>query len=164
MNDNQRIDELKKHLKLSSNALAKALNLKSPQIFYDIKAGKCGISKDLAMKIQDKYFSVNMAWLLTGEGEMLKENVQKEKTNQQGGINIPDDVWSVIKNQSESLKDQASSLESKDKQIEDVIDMLRIKETQTSEMLDLLRELHKKSLDAAGLYRAAGLTVVEEDE
>lgn len=72
MNDNQRIDELKKHLKLSSNALAKALNLKSPQIFYDIKAGKCGISKDLATKIQDKYFNVNMSWLLTGEGEMLK--------------------------------------------------------------------------------------------
>lgn len=76
MNDNQRIDELKKHLKLSSNALAKALNLKSPQIFYDIKAGKCGISKDLATKIQDKYFNVNMSWLLTGEGEMLKENVK----------------------------------------------------------------------------------------
>lgn len=72
MTDYQRVEELKKYLKKSANAISKELGLSSPQIFYDIKAGKCGISKDLAAKIQEKYFNINISWLLTGEGEMLK--------------------------------------------------------------------------------------------
>lgn len=50
MTDNQRIEEIKKYANLSANALSKEIGLKNPQIFYDIKAGKCGISKDLATK------------------------------------------------------------------------------------------------------------------
>ncbi len=71
MTDIQILEELKKILGLSFNSLAKEVGLKSPQIFYDIKAGKCGISKDLATKIHEKFLNVNMAWLLTGEGDML---------------------------------------------------------------------------------------------
>lgn len=74
MTDNQRIEQLKKHLGLSANALSKELGLVSPQIFYDIKAGKCGISKDLAIKIQEHYLNISTAWLVTGEGKMLKSN------------------------------------------------------------------------------------------
>lgn len=72
MTDYQRLEQLKKRLNLSYNAFSRELGLKSPQIFYDIKAGKCGISKDLAIKIQDKY-CINITWLLTGEGEMLRK-------------------------------------------------------------------------------------------
>lgn len=72
MNDFQRIENVLSHLKKSARALSIELGLKNPQVFYDIKAGKCGISKDLALKLQDKYF-INAAWLLTGDGEMLKE-------------------------------------------------------------------------------------------
>lgn len=71
MNDFQRIENVLSHLKKSARALSIELGLKNPQVFYDIKAGKCGISKDLALKLQDKYF-INAAWLLTGDGEMLK--------------------------------------------------------------------------------------------
>ena len=69
MTDIQILEELKKIAGLSFNSLAKELGLKSPQIFYDIKAGKCGISKDLANKIHEKFLNVNYSWLLTGEGE-----------------------------------------------------------------------------------------------
>ncbi len=72
MNDAQRIEEIKKYLNLSSRAISQQIGIKGPQIFYDIKAGKCGISKDLAMKIQETYFNINASWLITGEGEMLK--------------------------------------------------------------------------------------------
>lgn len=109
-------------------------------------------------------YPINQDWLLTGEGEMLKESTPKEEKSPQGGVTIPDDVWNVIKNQAESLKDQAASLESKDKQLEGVIDMLRIKEAQTSEMLDLLRAIHKKSQFAGGRPSAANSTVVEVEE
>ena len=69
MTDIQILEELKKIVGLSFNSLAKELGLKGPQIFYDIKAGKCGISKDLANKIHEKFLNVNYSWLLTGEGE-----------------------------------------------------------------------------------------------
>ena len=45
MTEYQRIEKLLKHLDMSARALAFALGLKTPQIFYDIKAKKCGISK-----------------------------------------------------------------------------------------------------------------------
>lgn len=78
MTDFQRIENVLRHLKKSARALSIELGLKNPQIFYDIKAGKCGISKDLALKIQDLYF-INAGWLLTGEGEMLKDGVIANK-------------------------------------------------------------------------------------
>lgn len=74
MADYQRIEKVLKHCGLSARALALALELKSPQIFYDIKAEKCGISKELAYKIQDHFLNISAAWLLTGEGEMLKDS------------------------------------------------------------------------------------------
>lgn len=74
MADYQRIEQVLKHCGLSARALALAIGLKSPQIFYDIKAEKCGISKELATKIQDYFLNISAAWLLTGEGEMLKDS------------------------------------------------------------------------------------------
>lgn len=74
MADYQRIEELLKYLGMSARAFALALGLKNPQIFYDIKAEKCGISKELATKIQERFLNISAAWLLTGEGNMLKES------------------------------------------------------------------------------------------
>lgn len=71
MTDYQRIEKLLKFLGMNARALSLALGLKSPQIFYDIKANKCGISKELAVKIQERFLNISAAWLLTGEGEML---------------------------------------------------------------------------------------------
>ena len=71
MNDKQRIQEVLSYTRLSARALAEEIGLKSPQSFYDIKAGRHGISKELASKIQGKYLNMSMEWLLTGEGEML---------------------------------------------------------------------------------------------
>lgn len=72
MTDYQRIEEIKKHVNLSANALSKEIGLKNPQIFYDIKAGKCGISKDLATKIKARFFNFDLTWILTGAGNMLE--------------------------------------------------------------------------------------------
>ena len=69
----ERIEAIKEHIGMSANALAKTIGLKGPQIFYDIKAGKCGISKDLAAKIQYKFLDINLQWLLTGHGNMLSQ-------------------------------------------------------------------------------------------
>lgn len=72
MTDYQRIESLLHALNFRSvRAFAVSLDV-NPQIFYDIKAGKCGISRDLSRVILEKYSSTNPEWLLYGEGEMLK--------------------------------------------------------------------------------------------
>ena len=72
MADNEIIAKVAEYTGLSFNKLAKEIGLTSPQTFYDIKAGKHGISKELAEKIQARYLNINIGWLLTGNGDMLK--------------------------------------------------------------------------------------------
>ena len=96
MTDFQRIEEIKKYLGLSYNKMATAMNFPSPQVFYDIKAGKCGISYDTAKKIQE-YFKnssreINFNWLLTGEGEMLRVDATAsgaEGETKEGVVMVP---------------------------------------------------------------------------
>ena len=71
MTDIEIIAKVAEYTGLSFNKLAKEIGLTSPQTFYDIKAGKHGISKELAEKIHARYLNINEAWLLTGNGEML---------------------------------------------------------------------------------------------
>jgi phage repressor protein C with HTH and peptisase S24 domain/plasmid maintenance system antidote protein VapI len=71
MTDIEIITKVAEYTGLSFNKLAKEIGLTSPQTFYDIKAGKHGISKELAEKIQARYLNISEAWLLTGNGEML---------------------------------------------------------------------------------------------
>lgn len=80
MTDYQRIESVLKYLGMSARAFSIALGLSSPQIFYDIKAGKCGISKDLSNKIQEHYLNINPAWLLTGEGDMLRNSESQNES------------------------------------------------------------------------------------
>lgn len=65
-----RLEQAREHIGKSYNAISKELDLKTPQVFYDIKAGKSSVSYELARAIQDK-FLISSAWLLTGEGDML---------------------------------------------------------------------------------------------
>lgn len=71
MNDKERIEALKTFSGLNFNALSKFLGLSGPSVFYDIKNGRHGITKDFADKILAKYPDISRVWLLTGEGEML---------------------------------------------------------------------------------------------
>lgn len=71
MTDSERLIMISKYAGMSLNKLAKEIGITTSQTFYDIKAGKHGISKDLAEKIQARYLNISMTWLLTGEGEML---------------------------------------------------------------------------------------------
>ena len=81
MTDYQRIEQVLKFLNMTARSLAFSIGLKSPQIFYDIKAGKCGISKSLAESIQEHFLNISTAWLLTGEGEMLKSDSNENSAN-----------------------------------------------------------------------------------
>lgn len=70
MTDWQRLEQVIKMAGLSTNAFALAIGLGRSETIYQIKRGQHGISKALAQRIVQKYPDINIAWLLTGEGEM----------------------------------------------------------------------------------------------
>lgn len=82
MNDYKRIEQLLSYLDKNPRKLSRELGMKTPQRFYDIKAGKCGISKDLVSLITEKFLNINPSWLLCGEGEMLKSDAAGAKDSE----------------------------------------------------------------------------------
>lgn len=74
MQDFERIKELARALSYASmKQMAEAAGI-SPQNLYDIKAGKCKLSKDVALSLQKLNQDISLSWLLSGEGEMLKSS------------------------------------------------------------------------------------------
>lgn len=86
-----------------------------------------GLSSKLLEQILEAYPEINRIWLLTGEGEMLKNtSSQKEEEvtaaeNAAAMITIPQSVWAVIENQAASLKARDESLKIKDEQMDRLI-------------------------------------------
>ena len=70
----QRLEKVIKWAGMSVNAFALHIGLKRSENLYQIKKGNHGISKELANIISEKYPQISKSWLLTGEGEMLKED------------------------------------------------------------------------------------------
>lgn len=133
MTDTERIIELLKWLNISARELSKQLNLRSPQIFYDIKAGKCGISKELAAKIQERYLNINKSWLLTGEGEMFVQPQTANNTINNSG----DFCENVIGG---DLKQQLAELINIQKKFQD---MISVKDKQINELIEILKDKKK---------------------
>ncbi len=146
MSEYQRLEEIRKELNLTYAAIAKLLGLKSPQVFYDIKAGKCGVSKDLSRKLQEK-FLISPAWLLTGEGNMIvKGNVVQSgdgNFNNSGVIQDShidnrsyysdspdvlrariDELDRLIAEKEARIKEKDSQIKEKDSQIKTLLDIL----------------------------------------
>ena len=97
---------------------------------------KCGLSNgyisNMRVSIQPEKMSciaeqfpeLNMGWLMTGEGEMIKA-MQQESTVSNRTVSISVEAWDVIKKQAESLKAQADSLERRDRQTDELISIIR---------------------------------------
>lgn len=101
MNDRERIEALSRYTGLNLKRLAEEIGLKTHQTLYDIRKGKHGISKDLAEKIQAKYLNINIGWLLTGDGEMIKPAVTQ---NNENGDNINGHSVTINKTEGDYLE------------------------------------------------------------
>ena len=67
------IIKLLEHSKLNVKQFSEKLGMKRAQAIYDIMSGKTRrISEKLANQIISEFPEINRSWLLTGEGEMLK--------------------------------------------------------------------------------------------
>lgn len=74
MNESERLSKVREWARIPSWRAFAANVGACPQTFFDINAGRHGISYALAQKINTTYPEVNAAWLVTGEGEMFAIN------------------------------------------------------------------------------------------
>lgn len=58
---------------MTINRFAMFIGLNRAENLYQIKKGNNGISRDLAARITAKFPEINTLWLLTGDGEMLRQ-------------------------------------------------------------------------------------------
>lgn len=83
-----------------------------------ISSMRRSIQPDKAESIALNFPDLNISWLLTGEGEMIKNGEISINTNIIKKIEVPEEAWEVIKK-------QADSLASKDRQVEELINLLK---------------------------------------
>lgn len=78
MDDYQRITDLRNYLNIRSDS-AFAQNIGDiPQNIYDIKNGKCKLSRRVASLIHASYPNISIDWLLTGSGDMIIEEASQK--------------------------------------------------------------------------------------
>ena len=90
MTDYQRLEKVIKILEIPTFKEFAAKIDVSAQTFYDIKQGKHGISKKLAEQINKCFPEIPVAWLLTGEGDIIV--VDRNITGDNNTTSNSDDV------------------------------------------------------------------------
>lgn len=60
---------------MTTNYFGRYIGLSRSENLYQIKAGKNGISQNLAKRIVEKFPELSLGWLLTGEGDMFSKGV-----------------------------------------------------------------------------------------
>ena len=70
----QRIEMVIQQSKMTANAFARHIGLPRGENLYQIKQGNNGISLDVATRICQHYPKIDKLWLLTGDGQMLRDD------------------------------------------------------------------------------------------
>lgn len=82
MTPSEIINKLLEHSGLNAKSFSERIGLEKPQAIYDIQKGKTRtISPAMANKILSVFPAIRRAWLLTGEGEMLKGDIDLKLEN-----------------------------------------------------------------------------------
>jgi hypothetical protein len=86
MKPNEILDKILAYSGLNAKSFSEKIKLDRPQGVYDILNEKTkSISQAMANKIISVFPEIDRSWLLTGEGEMLK-NKSKDSNNEMDGI------------------------------------------------------------------------------
>lgn len=76
MGINNRVADLIKHLEMNPNSFADSIGVKGTVIYNIVKGRRSKPSFDLLQKILITYQTINANWLLSGQGNVLKEEEQ----------------------------------------------------------------------------------------
>lgn len=71
----ERLESVIRWANMTINYFGRYIGLSRSENLYQIKAGKNGISQNLARRITGKFPEISIGWLLTGEGDMLSGGV-----------------------------------------------------------------------------------------
>lgn len=109
---NEIIEQILQYLDVKAPTFAEEIGVKYQRIF-DIQQGKTKkVSADVANLVVARYPEFSIEWLLTGEGEMLKEN---KKINTQSAVSndvtMSREIFDLLKNQSETILSQQRTIE-----------------------------------------------------
>lgn len=69
----ERLQKVIYYLGFNVNSFAREIGLNRAERLYQIKRGNYEISKNLASTISKRFANINEAWLIMGEGNMLKD-------------------------------------------------------------------------------------------
>ena len=108
----ERLKEFIKYKDLSIRQFTKEIGV-SESYVSNMRAS---IHPEKIKSIANKYPELNTEWLLTGEGSMLKEDLNQNY--QKNIVEVSAEAWDIIKKQAESLA-------SKDRQVEELISLLK---------------------------------------
>ena len=107
------LDKLLNYTGLNVNQFSEKIGLQRPQALYDIQKGKTrSISANMASRIVSVFPVISKSWLLTGEGEMLKNSLHKPDESstshdwKNNNVFNEGEAWEVIRNQAASLKER----------------------------------------------------------
>jgi SOS-response transcriptional repressor LexA len=81
LTDSERIKKIIDYSGLSASKFAKAIGCANPDVLYHIQRGRNGISGDVVEKIVKFKPEINMPWILTGKGDMLKDKSAVAKSD-----------------------------------------------------------------------------------
>lgn len=121
-----RIKAILEYYHLSVNEFVTQTRVKTGQAVYDLLSGKTkSISQSMEDKILSCFQDINRAWLLTGEGEMIKPSVQQmlngDNNTQIAGnnnhVNLPSTLDKAINEIAEQRKLVAKAQEQIDRLI-----------------------------------------------
>lgn len=120
-----RLDKFIKSKDLSDRAMSRALHM-DPSMLNKIRKGTTTITWNFIRNLSMYFPELNLAWLLSGTGEML---VNQAKTNEVQDEMLSTEISSNEENKMSTMllqviKLQATSLKEKDEQISKLIEML----------------------------------------
>lgn len=75
------LNKLITYLGMNAASFAKSIGYDSPNRIYYVLRFRNGVSSDLANDIISVYDNINYSWLLTGEGEMLKDEIGSKSSD-----------------------------------------------------------------------------------
>ena len=125
LTDKEKLAAILQFLQLKIADFAKKLDI-NPDHLYNLNSGKINeFSQEVRKSILNTYQEINPQWLLTGDGNMIRQDHNTTETN--GGNNVSGILaGSNIKQYSydQNIERLITLLESKDRQIEKLLSII----------------------------------------
>jgi len=153
MNTTERLFYFIRCKNISVNKFSKEIGV-SNAYFSKQKKSKGSIGSHIIEKIVSIYPEINLEWLLTGKGDMLKSDLSEKNLNISSGDNIRQEISfdkktmtgsntaQEIEHIKQLLKEKEARIAEKDVIIKEKDNQIREKDSQIKKFLDLL--LQKK--------------------